>query len=132
MSHETIVLIVAVISTIIGVGAFFHLFLMVNGWPRATGRVVGNEASRSTHDHSNRYAYFPRVAFVTADGGAYEVKGDIGRTTEWPIGQTVEVRYRRSNPSHASIMKGWQRLLFASFFIACGVVSWGVWLGYWR
>ena len=132
MSHDTIVLIVAVISTVIGVGAFFHLFLTVNGWPRAQGRVIGNHAARSGTQHANMYSYFPLVAFVAADGVSYEIKGDIGLNKEWPIGKIVEVRYRKSNPNHASIMKGWQRLLFAGAFLAAAVVTWGVWLGYWR
>ena len=132
MSEQNITLIAAVVSTIIGLGAFFHLFLMVNGWPRTTGRVVGNEASRTGHDGHHRYAYFPRVAFVAADGIEYEIKGDIGRHAEWPIGQIVDLRYRRSNPNHASIMKGWQRLLFAAAFLGVAIACWGVWLGYWR
>lgn len=131
MSQDTIVLIVAVIATVIGIGSFIHLFLIVNGWPRATGRVVGNEAELRSGDSRNDYAFFPRIAFEAADGVSYEIKGDIGKSREWPVGQPVPLRYRLANPNHASIMNGWQRLLFSAVFAGFVIASWGAWLGIW-
>ena len=54
MSVATITLIAAIASTVIGVGTFFHYFLMVFRWPRATGTVIGNVAQRRSTD-GNEY-----------------------------------------------------------------------------
>lgn len=129
MSVETITLIAAIAATIIGVGAFVHIFLMVNTWPRASGKVVGNDAQLSSSDGQNRYAFFPRIEFTAADGRSYEVRGDIGLTDEWPLGQSVILRYCASDPRKATIMKAWQRLLFACVFLGFAGASWGAWFG---
>ncbi len=127
MSVATITLIAAVTSTLIGVGTFFHFFLMVFRWPRATGTVIGNVAQlRSTV--GTEYAHFPRIEFRAANGKTYEVQGDIGLNDEWPIGQRVELRYRAINPKHTTIMKGWQRLIFSVVFIGFAIASWYAWL----
>lgn len=44
MSEATITLIAAIASTVIGIGTFFHYFLSMLSWPRATGTVTGNVA----------------------------------------------------------------------------------------
>ena len=129
MSEQTITLIAAIAFTIVGVGAFVHLFVIVNGWPRATGRVVGNEAKADTRSGFGEYSYFPRVAFQAADGRPYEITGDIGLTREWHLGQAVRLRYRATNPEHASILAGWQRLLFATVFLGFAAALWGAWFG---
>jgi hypothetical protein len=127
VSVATITLIAAVISTLVGVGTFFHLFLMVFRWPRATGTVTGNMAQLRSTD-GTEYAYFPRIEFQAANGKTYEVQGDIGLNEEWPIGQRIELRYRASNPQHTTTMKGWQRLLFSVVFMGFAVASWYAWL----
>ncbi len=128
MSEEAITLVAAIGATIVGVGAFFHYFLWVYAWPQATGTVIGNVADLRSTD-GNDYAYFPRVAFQAADGNMYEFRGDIGLNDEWPIGQAVALRYRAANPRHATIMKGWQRLLFSLVFIGFGAALWYAWSG---
>jgi len=128
MSVATITLIAAIAATLIGVGTFFHYFLMVFRWPRATGTVTRNVADlRSTE--GNGYAYFPLIEFQAANCKTYEVKGDIGLNNEWPIGQSVELRYRASNPKHTTIMKGWQRLIFSAVFVGFAIACWYAWLG---
>lgn len=124
MSVETITFIAAVAFTVIGVGTFFHYFLMVSGWPRATGQVVGNEAKRRTDTGFDQWSYFPLVEFQAADGRAYQIKGDIGLNDEWPLGQAVQLQYKPANPQHATIAKAWQRLLFACVFLGFAVASW--------
>jgi hypothetical protein len=128
MSEDTITLIAAIASTIVGIGTFFHYFLSVMRWPRATGTVIGNIARRRSTE-GNRYAYFPRISFEAADGKTYDVKGDIGLNDRWPIGQSVGLRYRPSNPNHTTIAKGWQRLLFSTAFIGLGMACWYAWFG---
>ncbi len=120
MSVATVTLIAAIAATFIGVGTFFHFFLMVLRWPRATGTVIGNVARlRSTE--GSVYAYFPRIEFRAADGATYEVEGDIGLNDEWPLGQRVALRYRAADPNHTTIMKGWQRLIFSAVFMGFAV-----------
>ena len=120
MSEAIVTLIAAVAFTVVGIGTFFHYFLWIFRWPRATGRVTGNVTDlRSTG--ANDYAHFPLIEFRAANGKTYEVRGDIGRSDEWPIGQKVELRYRAANPNHTSIMKGWQRLIFSAVFIGFAV-----------
>ena len=128
MSEATLTLIAAMAFTVVGVGTFFHYFLWIFRWPRATGRVTGNFTDlRSTN--GTEYAYFPRIEFRVANGKTYEVRGDIGLNDEWPIGQTVELRYREANPNHTTIMKGWQRLIFSAVFICFAVALWYAWSG---
>ena len=129
MSADSVTLVAAIICSVLGVGAFVHIFLMVNTWPRASGRVVGNDAQASHSDASRSYAFFPRIAFQAADGKRYEVTGDIGLADEWPLGKTVKLRYCASDPRKATIMAGWQRLLFAGVFMGFAVASWGAWFG---
>lgn len=124
MSTETLTLITAVALTVIGVGAFFHYFIWVGTWPRTSGKVVGNEARKAAHHQHDQYSYFPRVEFIAADGRTYEVRGDVGRNAEWPLGWIVSLRYRPGNPNHASIAKDWQRLVFAGVFLGFAVVTW--------
>lgn len=128
MSEATITLIAAAAFTIVGVGTFFHLFLMVFRWPRTTGTVIGNVTDLRSTEH-NEYAYFPIIEFQAANGKTYEVRGDIGLNDEWPIGQKVELRYRASNPNHTTTMKGWQRLLFSAVFLFLGIACWYAWSG---
>jgi hypothetical protein len=47
MTVTTITLIAAIAFTVIGVGAFFHLFLMILWWPCATGTVSVTAKNRS-------------------------------------------------------------------------------------
>ena len=75
MSVATITLIAAIAFTFAGVGTFFHYFLMVSWWSRATGTVTGNVAGRRSTD-GNEYAHFPRIEFQAANGKTYEVQGD--------------------------------------------------------
>ena len=126
-SEATITLIAAIAFTVIGVGSFFHLFLMVLRWPRATGRVIGNLAQRRSTE-GNEYAHFPKIEFRAVNGKTYEVLGDIGLNDEWPVGQTVEVRYHAANPYHTTVMKGWQRLIFSTVFIGFAVACRYAWL----
>ena len=128
MSEDTITLVAALAFSVIGVGAFFHYFLMVGSWPRAVGYVVGNVTDMRS-DEGFDYAYFPRIEFAAADGKTYDVKGDVGLSQEWPLGQAVALRYRRSNPNHISIAKGWQRLLFAAVFLGFAAGCWAALLG---
>ncbi len=128
MSEATITLIAAVAFTVVGVGTFFHLFLMVFMWPRTTGTVIGNTTDLRSTD-GNEYAYFPTIEFEAADGKTYEVRGDIGLNDEWPIGQKVELRYRAGNPNHTTTMNGWQRLLFSAVFFSFGIACWYAWSG---
>lgn len=132
MSHETIVLIVAIVASIIGVGTFFHYFLMVAGWPRAAGKVIGNTSRFSSHDSGTSYSFFPIIEFRAADEKTYEVMGDVGKQKEWPVGTVVPLQYRPANPNHTTIAKGWQRCLFSLFFLAGAVVTWHVYFDkYW-
>lgn len=89
MSETTITLIAAIAFTVIGVGSFFHLFLMVLRWPRATGTVIGNVAQRRSTE-GNEYAQFPKIEFQATNGKTYEVRGISGSTMNGPLG-------RRSN-----------------------------------
>ncbi|HMB76692.1 MAG TPA: DUF3592 domain-containing protein [Kiloniellaceae bacterium] len=128
MSETTVTLVAAIVSTVIGVGAFFHYFLSILRWPRATGTVVGNVAKlRSTE--GTRYAYFPRIAFQAANGQAYDVQGDIGLSDPWPIGRNVALRYRAANPNHTTIAKWWQRLIFSAVFLCFAAALWYAWSG---
>ena len=128
MSVATVTLIAAIASTVVGIGTFFHYFLWIFWWPRATGTVTGNVADLRSTD-GNEYAYFPRVEFQAANSKTYEVQGDIGLNDEWPIGQRVELRYRAANPKHTTIMKEWQRLIFSAVFIGFAIACWYAWLG---
>jgi hypothetical protein len=119
-------LIAAVLFTVVAVAAFIHLFLSVRRWPRATGTVQGN-VSQARSFEGNHYAFFPVIAFKAADGKTYEFRGDIGLNHEWPPGQQVDLRYRAGNPAHATMMKGWQRLLFAAVFAAFAAGCWYAW-----
>ena len=85
MSEITVTLIAAMACTIVGIGTFFHYFLLIIWWRRATGTVTGNVADLRSTD-GNEYAYFPRIEFQAANGKSYEVRGDIGLNDEWPIG----------------------------------------------
>ena len=128
MLDATITLIAAIAFSVVGIGTFFHYFLMILLWPRATGTVTGNVADLRSTD-GNEYAYFPRIEFQTASGKTYEVRGDIGLNDEWPIGQSIELRYRTSNPNHTSTAKWWQRLIFSAVFIGFAVACWYAWSG---
>ena len=126
MSTDTLVLLIAIAATILGVGLFFHYFLWVATWPTTSGKVVGNEPKKSNHHQTDEYAYFPRIEFIAADGRTYRVQGDVGLQKEWPLGRIVPVRYRPANPNHASIAKGWQRLMMAAFFLGAAGLTWSV------
>lgn len=128
MLEATITLIAAIAFSVVGIGTFFHYFLMILLWPRATGTVTGNVADLRSTD-GNEYAYFPRIEFQAASGKTYEVWGDIGLNDEWPIGQSIELRYRTSNPNHTSTAKWWQRLIFSAVFIGFAVACWYAWSG---
>jgi hypothetical protein len=128
MSEAAITLISAIVSTVIGLGAFFHYFLSILKWPRATGSVVGNVADLRSIEGTH-YAYFPRIEFQAANGNTYEVRGDVGLNDEWPVGQKVALRYRATNPNHTTIAKGWQRLIFSAVFIFFAVALWYAWSG---
>jgi hypothetical protein len=128
MSETIVTLIAAIAFTIVGIGAFFHYFLMIIRWPNATGTVIGNTTDLRSTD-GNEYAHFPIIEFQAANGKTYEVKGDIGLNDDWPIGQRVELSYRAANPNHTTIMKGWQRLLFSAIFFFFGLACWYAWSG---
>ena len=128
MSTETITLIAAIALTAFGVGAFVHYVLWVGSWPRTSGKVVGNEARKSGCHRPDACCYFPRVAFIAADGRTYEVRGDVGLAKQWPLGRIISLRYRPANPKHASIAKDWQRLVFAVIFLGLAAASWWAWL----
>ena len=123
MTVETVTLIAATIATIVGVGTFFHYFLMICHWPRAMGRVVGN-ISQMRSTEGTKYAWFPRVEFLAGDGNTYEITGDMGLNDEWPLGQPVALRYRAANPNHASILKNWLRFLFSAVFLGFAGALW--------
>ena len=126
MTVTIITLFAALASTVIGVGTFIHFFLMILQWPRATGTVIGNVADlRSTE--GSEYAHFPRIEFQAANGQTYEVRGDIGLSDEWPIGQSVELRYRVTDPKQTTIMTSWQRLLFSTVFVGFAIAFWYAW-----
>ncbi|MDX1483632.1 MAG: DUF3592 domain-containing protein [Alphaproteobacteria bacterium] len=124
MTEANVTLFAAIAFSAIGLAAFFHYYLAVGRWPRAVGRVIGNQAEKRTAQGFDQYAYFPRIEFTAADGTVHVIKGDIGKTREWPMGAQVPLRYRPANPDHASIAKGWQRLLFAATFIAFAIGCW--------
>ncbi len=126
MSVATITLISAIASTVVGLGSFFHYFLSILRWPRATGAVTGNVADLRSFEGTH-YAYFPRIEFQAANGKTYEVRGDVGLNDEWPVGQKVELRYRTTNPNHTTIAKGWQRLIFSAVFMCFAVAFWYAW-----
>ena len=128
MTTTTITLISAIAATVIGVGTFFHYFLSLLRWPRATGTVTGNVADLRSTDGTD-YAYFPRIEFRAADGKTYEVRGDVGLNEEWPIGQKVALQYRATNPNHTTIAKGWQRLIFSAVFLIFAIGFWYAWWG---
>ena len=44
MSVATITLFAAIAFTVVGVGTFFHYFLLIFWWPRAAGTITGNVA----------------------------------------------------------------------------------------
>ncbi len=127
MSVASITLIAAVAFTVVGVGTFIHFYVMVLRWPRATGEVTGN-VTQARSFGANEHAHFPRIKFQAADGQHYEIQGDIGLNEEWPLGLKVDLRYRAADPSQATIMKSWQRLAFASVFIAFALLAWYAWL----
>ena len=101
MSVATITLIAAIASTVVGVGTFFHFFLMVIRWPRATGTVTGNVAQLRSTD-GNEYAHFPRIEFQAASGKTYEVQGDIGLNDEadWAEGRVALPRGQPEAHNH--------------------------------
>ncbi|MEM7170171.1 MAG: DUF3592 domain-containing protein [Pseudomonadota bacterium] len=127
MSVETVTLIAATIGTLVGVGTFFHFFLMVMRWPQATGKVVGNTSELRSLDTGTDYVFFAQIQFQASDGKTYQVKGDIGLNDEWPLGKAVSLRYRRYNPNHATTMKNWQRLLFSVVFLGFAAACWYAW-----
>lgn len=128
MSEAAITLIVAFVSTIIGVGTFFHFFLTVLRWPHATGVVTGNVA-KNVGDRGCKFAYFPLIRFQASNGETYEVRGDIGRTNKWPLGKAIGLQYRAANPKHATTMNAWQRLMFSAVFMGMAAACWYAWLG---
>ena len=124
--EQTVTVVVAVFASIIGVGTFFHYFLMVQSWPTASGRVIGNEAQANSNEGATTYSYFPKVEFYALDGQRYEIRGDVGRSSEWPIGKVLKVRYKTSNPNHTSTAHDWQRLLFSLVFLGFASAIWYV------
>jgi hypothetical protein len=80
MSEATVTLISAIACTVVGIGTFFHYFLSILRWPRVTGTVTGNVADLRSIEGTH-YAYFPRIEFQAANGKTYEVRGDVGLTT---------------------------------------------------
>ena len=64
------------------------------------------------------------IRFTAADGVAYEVKGSIGLPREWPLGKSVDLRYRRSNPNHTSDIKAWHWMVFSGAFAGFAVALW--------
>ena len=128
MSETTITLISAIAATVIGIGTFFHYFLSMVWWPRATGIVTGNVTDLRSTD-GFEYAYFRRIEFQAANGKTYEVRGDVGLDDEWPIGQKVELHYRATNPNHTTTARGWQRFVFCAVFICFAIALWYAWWG---
>jgi len=86
MSEVTVTLIAAIACTIVGIGTFFHYFLLIFRWPRATGTVIGNVAELRSTD-GNEYAYFPRIEFQAANGKSYEVRGISGSMMSGRLGR---------------------------------------------
>jgi hypothetical protein len=128
MSEAFITLIAAVAFTVVGIGTFFHYFLIIFRWPHATGTVTGNVSELRSFD-GNEYAYFPLIEFQAADGKTYEIRGDIGQNNEWPIGQRIKLRYRAINPNHTSTAIWWQRLTFSVVFLCFSAALWYAWAG---
>lgn len=128
ISETTLTLFAAIAFSIVGVGTFFHFFLMVLRWPSANGTIVANITKPGSIE-GRTDAYLPVIEFVAADGKKYEVKGEIGLRKKWPIGQKIPLRYRASNPNHVTIMKAWQRMLFSMVFILFALASWYAWSG---
>ncbi len=129
MDSDTITLIAALAFTIVSAGALVHLVAMVQRWPQAIGEVTDNIAEWAHGDAGRTAVYFAKIAFTDAGGQSFTVKGDIGRTSPWTIGEKVTVRYHAANPNHATSMNFWQRLLFAGAFGFFAVMLWGAWFG---
>ena len=118
----------AILFTVIGAGMFVHLGIMAARWPAARGRVVGNIADHRGSEDGTA-AFFPEIAFTARDGREYRIRGDVGRSREWPVGQMVDLRYRAGNPSHTTTLAGWQRIMISLAFLALGLLCWSAVLG---
>jgi hypothetical protein len=94
----------------------------LRSWSRVDGTVTGNDKQEITFrrgHNSNRWAFFPEIAFTTADGRRTSFRSRGGGNRAIPIGAVVPVLYDPADPRNAMIaqfgsMWGWA--LFVSVF----------------
>jgi len=127
MSPDVLLPLAALGFTVAGIGGIVRLYLVVNRWPSATGKVVASARRLDTRWGNARYANFALISFRAADGGTYEVQGDYGRRYPWQIGETVSLRYDPTDPNKTTNLPRWQRLALPSTFVFFAVLCWIAW-----
>jgi hypothetical protein len=87
----------------------------LHAWSRVDGTVTGNDRQEITFRrgyNSNKWAFFPEVAFTTADGRRTSFRSREGGNRAIPRGTVVPVLYDPADPQNAMIaqfgsMWGW-------------------------
>lgn len=115
---------IAIVFSLVGWGSLFHFAWIVRNWPEARGRVVGNrqeygKAGNVGHHLSRTVVNFAEIEF-SALGRNYVVKGGVGRSNPWPMGETISLHYKPTNPKHMLDFNFWQRMSFSGAFIFFG------------
>ncbi|MCH9806179.1 MAG: DUF3592 domain-containing protein [Alphaproteobacteria bacterium] len=129
MDGWTVIWIAAVVSSIIGFGSLFHMSYIARYWPKATGRVCGNQNRIAHYDCGSGTVYVADVRFEAEDGRCYTIKSDVGLQQPWTVGDTITVHYKPANPNQAMIMTFWERILFSAAFIAPALTCWALLTG---
>jgi hypothetical protein len=124
MDKITVAWIGAIVCSTIGWGSLLHFTWITYKWPKSRGRVIGNiaewkQTGGSSVNYERTNAYFAEIEFSAA-GTMHIVKGGIGRSKPWPIGETIDLQYKPNNPGHTLDFNWWQRLLFSGTFITFG------------
>jgi hypothetical protein len=73
-------------------------------WSRADGTVTGNHREEITFrrgQSSNRWMFFPEIAFVTADGRRVSFRSKEGGNRPIPVDTVVPLLYDPAHPKNA-------------------------------
>ncbi len=101
--------VVGLVLTGIGAAIAINTILFVNRSAPATGEVVGHDVVQNAisllqSDERTGMLYYPRVAFVTADGERVTFRSRAGRPIrQRDAGEQVAVRYHTADPGDARI-----------------------------
>lgn len=92
----------------IGLAALFarRPWRLLRAGGRASGVVTGNdrqEVLSRRGPSSNRWMYFPIVAFTTADGREISIRSKTAGPRPTPLGKPVTLRYDPARPEQAEL-----------------------------